>query len=236
MAVMIRLCPSCHTERPIEELYCQGLVDKVPCNWDLSSVSVTESGRVAAPPVPAIVSGPVCANGHLVSVGDLICAQCGADLTSITGSAPTVIAGWEQGRILPSTSRVRERFVVVRRADGLRAVMTLYSPGYEPDPSVYNVLRGLSRDHVPEILETGRWEGRAYEVNEELTGGMLAELGLLPGDTATLMRVVSEVGSALHSFSERGLRHRDLRPGAILVRQRESARPGDYQLWLWATV
>ncbi len=218
---MIRFCPSCHTERPLEELYCQGLLDEVPCNWDLSSILVTESGRVAAGPGPVIVSGPVCANGHLVSVGDLICPQCGADLTPITGSAPTVIAGWEQGRVLPSTSRVRERFVVARQADGLKAVMTLYSPGYEPDPSVYNVLRGLSRDHVPDILETGRWEGRAYEVNEELTGGTLAELGLLPSDTATLSRVVSEVGSALHSFSERGLRHRDLRPGAILVRQRD---------------
>ena len=118
--------------------------------------------------------------------------------------------------------------------------MTLYSPGFEPDPSIYDVLRGLSRDHVPEILETGRWECRAYEVNEELTGGTLAELGLLPNDSTTLSRVISEVGSALHSFAERGLRHRDLRPGAILVRQRDpldlvitsfgSARLSDFDL------
>ena len=33
-----------------------------------------------------------------------------------------------------------------------------------PDAEVYDVLRTLSRDHVPEIIETGRWEDRAFEV------------------------------------------------------------------------
>jgi hypothetical protein len=97
-------------------------------------------------------------------------------------------------------------------------VITLYNPGSEPDPSVYDVLRSLPRDHVPEIIETGRVEGRAYEVTEEFTAGTLADLGLLPDDMSTLSRVISELGGALNSFAERGLRHRDLRPTAILVR------------------
>ncbi|MGG7382312.1 protein kinase domain-containing protein, partial [Escherichia coli] len=51
---------------------------------------------------------------------------------------------------------------------------------------------------------------------------------------------VEELGKCLHSFSEHGLRHRDLRPGAILVRQKDpldlvvtgfgSARLSDFDL------
>ena len=70
---------------------------------------------------------------------------------------------------------MRERFIVVHPSDGRQAVMTLYSPGSEPDPSVYDVLRVLPRDHVPEIVETGRTDGRAYEVTEEFTDGTAAQ-------------------------------------------------------------
>ncbi len=112
--------------------------------------------------------------------------------------------------------------------------------GSEPDPSVYDVLRCLPLDHVPEILATGRWEDRAYEVVEELTGGTLEAVGLLPNDFQTISQIVNEVGRALHAFSEVGLRHRDLRPRNILIRSHNpldlvvigfgSARLSDFDL------
>src|SRR5262249_31964757 len=105
---------------------------------------------------------------------------------------------------------------------------------------VYEVLRTLDREHVPDLLDTGHWDGRAYELSEDLRGGTLADVGLLPDDLATLSRIVSEIGSALHALSEHGLRHRDLRPRAILIRTREpldlvvtgfgSARLSDFDL------
>ncbi|HKY30812.1 MAG TPA: AAA domain-containing protein, partial [Pyrinomonadaceae bacterium] len=186
-----------------------------------------------------------CPKGHTVSAGDLLCSICGADIDQVATPAEppieeiTVIDGWHLRQPLQSDSKVEERFLAVNET-GEQAVLRLYTAGSEPDPSVYQVLRLLSIDHTPRIIATGRWQDRAYEVNEELTGGTLAELGLLPNDSAMFERVVEELGKCLHSFSEHGLRHRDLRPGAILVRQKDpldlvvtgfgSARLSDFDL------
>ncbi|WP_116811556.1 AAA domain-containing protein [Steroidobacter cummioxidans] len=221
---MIRLCPNCRTERALTELFCLGEFESAPCSWDLTSTPISEPGRGHEPQTPV---GAVCTNGHPMAVGDFLCAQCGADVATAISERPATaetsadIGGWRRVRELPSSDKVRERFIVARVTDGYQAEMSLYSVGSEPDPAVYEVLRRLPRDYVPEILQTGRWEGRAFEVTEELTGGTLADLGLLPEDETTLSRIVSEIGAALHSFAERGLRHRDLRPGAIVVRTRD---------------
>ncbi|WP_221262583.1 AAA domain-containing protein [Sphingomonas kyeonggiensis] len=260
----MRFCLNCRTERPLDEMFCEGDLDGRLCDWPLSSIPIrpegwrppVAAGPATAPPAPA---APVCVNGHEVAEGDLLCATCGGDIadgaasagavtaTASDGEVPdepaaaeTTVAGWRLLRRLATTSVVRERYETVRNADGREAVLTLYSNGSEPDPEVYDALRTLDRDHVPEIFETGRWEDRAYEVSEDLRGGTLADLGLLPDDTATLSAILREVGGALAVFAECGLRHRDLRPGAIMVRAREpldlvvtgfgSARLSDYDL------
>src|SRR3546814_2231335 len=79
----------------------------------------------------------------------------------------------------------------------------------------------LDRDHVPEVLETGHYGDRAYEVTEDLRGGTFADLGLVADDVATLSRILEEVGGALGAFAECGLSHRDMRPGASMVRRSE---------------
>lgn len=210
------------------------------------------TGTDASPsPVPGD-AGRRCPNGHAVEPGFVACLECGAEVGEASASpppaeaggeaaeGPTVIDGWELGRRLASTSRVQERFVATHREHGRRGVMTLYAGGSEPDPAVYDVLRRLPRDHVPEVLATGRWHDRAWEVGEELTETTLADLGVLTDDHAVLRRILSEVGGALHAFAEVGLRHRDLRPGAIVVRARDpldlvvtgfgSARLSDFDL------
>ena len=224
---MMRFCPNCETERPITELVCEGVVDGRACGWDLNGLPLKAEGWRPAPPVIAAApaDGPTCQNGHAMSVGDLLCPVCGADLAEealTSDGSPaevTEIAGWRLERALPLTSETEARYLVSR--DGREAVLTLYAPGREPDAEIYDVIRSLNRDHVPEILETGRWEDRAFEVSEDLKGGTLAELGRLSNDVETLSQVLFEVGKVLGAFAEVGLRHRDLRPGAILVRERE---------------
>ncbi len=181
-----------------------------------------------------------CVNGHPMDAGDLLCLECGADVAPPSGpsendeSGPsdhrdgpplppdaTRIDGWRLLRPISNTDGVRERYVAEHDASARQAVLTLYRPGAEPDPAIYDVLGRLPREHVPEILATGRWDGRAYEVAEELSGGTLADLGIAVHDMAAIRHVVDELGRALQAFSEAGLRHRDLRPGTLLVRSRE---------------
>jgi primosomal replication protein N'' len=203
-----------------------------------------------------------CMNGHLMDGGDLICLACGADpaaesqasqpgtatgandqAANAEGTLPreeTQIDGWRLLRQILSTDGTRERYIVQHCGDNRQAVLTLYRPGAEPDPSVYEVVRRLPREHVPEIIATGRWDGRAYEVAEELSSGALADSGVVLSDVATIRHVVDELGQALHSFSEAGLRHRDIRPGTLLVRSHDpldlvisgfgSARLSDFDL------
>jgi primosomal replication protein N'' len=183
-----------------------------------------------------------CLSGHPMNDGDLMCLECGADpasqsghpvearvngteqateTTSLPAQEETQIDGWRLLRQISNTDGVRERYICQHVDTNRQAVLTLYRPGAEPDPTVYDVVRRLPREHVPEIITTGRWDGRAYEVAEELSGGTLADVGIAFSDLATIRHVVSELGQALHSFSEAGLRHRDLRPGTLLVRSRD---------------
>jgi hypothetical protein len=263
---MMRFCPNCETERPIDEVFCAGSVGDEFCNWDLTQLPISKSGwRPPNPDVRAEAVAAVsrtCTNGHALSSGDIICVVCGADpgaqnpgLSTSAASAGstepthelptqglegTVIHGWRLHRRLPTSSAVRERFIAVREDDGHQAVLTLYAEGAQPDPAVYDVLRTMPRDHVPELFETGHWQGRAFEVSEELTGGTLADIGPVAGNLETVRRTVEELGKALQAFSQAGLRHRDLRPGTLLVRRRDpldlvvtgfgSARLSDFDL------
>ncbi|QYD70764.1 DUF4011 domain-containing protein [Paraburkholderia edwinii] len=182
-----------------------------------------------------------CTNGHPMNDGDLICLECGADpttsanaqghssssdgaggdTTTLPETTETQIDGWRLVRQISSTDGVRERYVAQHCDTNRQAILTLYRDGAEPDTSVYDVVRRLPREHVPEIIATGRWNTRAYEVAEELSGGTLADVGIAVRDLAAIRHVVDELGQAINSLSEAGLRHRDLRPGTLLVRSRE---------------
>lgn len=256
---MIRFCPNCQTERPLSDVVCEGVIGDKPCHWDLSGEPIRAAGwqppqivETLAPPSP---EARVCPNGHPVNDGDVMCFECGAELQNDAPSdaptledvtdlieevtTPTVIDGWQLERDLQEPSEANERFTAVHTETNLQAILTLYRTGAEPDPTVYDVLRSL-QDHAPKIISVGRWLDRAYEVIEDVKGGTLTELGFFANNLDLTKSVVSEIGRALHSFSESGLRHRDLRPEKILIRSREpldlvitgfgSARLSDFDL------
>ncbi len=240
---MIRFCPNCQSERSLSEIFCEGSIQGQPCGWDLSAEAIHPAGwrpqpvltqEAIAPPAsePPAASAPLCANGHPLQPGDLMCLECGAapaegplpmqaEATPQPAVTETLIDGWRLLRQIASSDGVRERYLAEHAEGARQAVLTLYRPGAEPDPAIYDVIRRLPREHVPEILATGRWDERAYEVVEELTGGSLAELGTVLEDREAVRHVVRELGHALHVFNEAGLRHRDLRPASLLVRSHE---------------
>lgn len=257
MTELVRYCPSCHTERAVSEVSCEGEVDGHQCNWPLLEIQITPAGWRPASVVPAeptarLVAEAVtmCTNGHRLAPGDFLCPECGAEAaqpgqptfvdTQPGAQAETVIAGWRVLRQISSTAGRRDRYQVQEEAGERTAILTLYHHGWEPDPSVYDALGRVPLAHVPEILASGRWEDRAYEVAEELAGGTLADLGIVAPDSAAIRRIAYELGKALDALAEVGLRHRDIRPGTLLVRNRDpldlviggfgSARLSEYDL------
>ena len=221
-----RLCPKCKSHRGVEEFVCANESSGVLCHWDLTNEEIHDG---QPDPQPEAAQGSTgtgdarvlhCPNGHCVSEGDLICPECNAELQFLTQTHE--IAGWVVLSQLPTEGSVRSRYRVRRPSDGREAVLTLYSPGAEPDTTVYDALKKrVPRDHIAEILEFGRWDERAYEVAEEILLGSLVSLAIEPSDTATIRRVVEEIGTALASFMDVGLRHRSLSPDKILVRSRD---------------
>ena len=211
-----------------------------------------------APPMRG--QAQTCPHGHAVGPGDVMCPECGADIeVALDDSAvspdssapernhregvpdlPPAPEGWRIERKLPPAGHVRESFVAERVEDGRKGMLSLYAAESDPDPEIYQALGTVSTGHVPEILETGRLGERAYEITEFIDGGTLADVGVPAGDLGHLRHVLTEIGTALAALAECGLRHRDLRPDAILVRSRKpldlviadfgSARLSDYDL------
>jgi len=257
---MIHYCPKCKTERPLSELFCEGKVASAPCEWSLSDEPLRQPGwrppvLVTEEAIRNVQAVSLCTNGHSMAADDFICMTCGADRAAEAPAAPAAAApttetptpdmvdtidGWRLVRQLSSTPKIRDRYVARHEGSGQSGVLTIYHHGAEPDPAIYEVLRRLERDHVPELLATGRWDERAYEVSEELTGGTLKDLGIVATDVDSIRHIVFELGKALHAFSEVGLRHRDIRPATLLVRNRDpldlviggfgSARLSDFDL------
>jgi len=112
-ATMIRFCPNCSTERSLVEMFCEGSVDDQRCDWSLAEVPIRPIGwrpAVVIPAQPPVPSGQrlSCVNGHPMEEGDLICAQCGADVaagsdeTSTEDQPPPMparqIEAWERCR------------------------------------------------------------------------------------------------------------------------------------------
>jgi hypothetical protein len=236
------------------------------CGWTLMDEPMRLQGwrpepMVTVQDLPLTVLVAACTNGHALDPGDLMCMVCNAERETLNGNAgdgtvanggdgllrnepvpeqETVVDGWRLLRQLDGNGRVQERYLVAHDERAAEAILTLYQNGFEPDPAVYEVLGRLPREHVPEVYATGRWNGRAYEVTESLHGGTLADLGIVATDADGIRRIVSELGHALHALSEVGLRHRDIRPGTLVVRSREpldlvvtgfgSARLSDFDL------
>ncbi|MDR2209139.1 MAG: DUF4011 domain-containing protein [Azoarcus sp.] len=260
---MIRFCPNCQTERDLSEFFCAGEVDGVPCNWDLSGEAIHAEGWrpariVSAPPLPdAIGSAPTgqtrCLNGHAMEAGDFICLVCGADVDSQNlpalheADAPEaaqreirVIDEWRILHEQPSTHQSVDCFAVCHEHSAQEAALWLFKTGAEPEPLVYEKLQGISQAHVPQVFAWGRWENRFYCVLESFSGRNLADLGAVIKDESGVRHIVQELGEALDSLTEAGIRHRDLSPDLLLVRADEpldlvitgfgSARLSDFDL------
>jgi primosomal replication protein N'' len=229
-----KLCPNCLQRRPFTEMFCEGLTDGMPCQWDLTSVPIVaaEPWGGGQPPAPVLA----CPDGHPVSSGDLICPVCGlgVDLPPPTEGLdepsqapfeappePTFIDGWEvvSRRDMPGSSL--ERFTVHRSSDGLQGILSVYPPPLRPTPGLYEAIRALGPRPCATILASGEHGGRHFEIAEAPACGTLAELTLDPQDTDRVRELARVLGDAIGALARAGIRHCDLRPEAILIHRLE---------------
>ena len=237
----IRCCPSCHSERPVHEMYCQNVVDGSQCGWLLMNVPQTPLGGTVEIEAPQEQNTRYCGNGHAVGIDDFMCMECGADVVEeLTIPEEETVRKIDQYTIVESlkiSSATKECFLV-KDAREHPYFLTLYHQDFEPDKAIYDVLETSDVDHVAQLIKTGYFEDRFFEVTERITGGSIGKMEYLNEDQ--LEKLVDEIGRALRDFSDSGIRHRDLCPNNILIRDKNSfdlvvidfssARLSDYDL------
>lgn len=231
---LVRLCPQCRQERPVEEVNCSAEIDGHPCNYPLfdqpwerrtEATSVVQDGsngdheiEVVAPSSAAEL---VCPNGHQISRGDHICLSCGASIASEFDQSPatSVIAGWQLTRPLPRRSSQVERFIAQPESNGSNeCVLNIFADAVSPDESIYEPLQKLSYSGIISLRQNGRFEGRYYDVWEEPSQRTLEDIIVSgPMSEQNLELAVTQLGYSLDILANLGIRHRDIRPCNVIV-------------------
>lgn len=229
---LVRRCPNCGSARASMEVNCENVVNGDECGWNLSTEPLVDPHAPAEPPQPLAApqtASALCVNGHPLEEGDQVCMVCGGDLAPQTTTEPTaqgdanlpatVIDGWTVHERLPGRDgEPWERFLAGREDSEEPALLTLYCAGAEPDPAVHDALRRMPTDHTPRLFATGRFNGRAYDVTEHIRGGSLSTREYPAAAPERFRILIDEIGRALSSFAEIGMRHRELRPDTVLIR------------------
>ena len=174
MTTLYRLCPNCSSRRPLSEAYCEGVQGEGHCQWDLLSVEISEEipGQTGTAPIPSPVAQPLCANGHVLGEGDIICLECGASATEVGSQSPEiqpdpnakVIQGWhlEYRRNQQTPKAPYEEYFAVNSGEQ-NAIVRLYDINHSPDPNVMTALKRLPSEIVPNPIYFGDHEdNRGY--------------------------------------------------------------------------
>jgi hypothetical protein len=101
-------------------------------------------------------------------------------------------------------------------------VVKVYRPGMSLEDAAIDELRAgaTDRSHVVPILDFGRTGGVAWEVQEYVPGGSLADVFKRRApfaDLSVALRLTRQLWAAITYLHERHLIHRDLKPSNVLV-------------------
>ena len=111
-----------------------------------------------------------------------------------------------------------------------RALLKIIAPGVLVAPGFQArherdvaLLRSFQHPHVMTLLDAGSADGATYVAMRPLPGPMLAELIVRYGrlDHGRVTELAVQISAALDAAHERGLVHRGLSPGSIVVSERD---------------
>jgi primosomal replication protein N'' len=222
MTIYVRNCQGCKEERSEQEVFCGN------CGWNLTQEALCLPGQLEK--VHEIVLAvPTdkrhCTNGHPLDDGDEMCLDCGAFIAEEAieeniQTNETIIDGWSVIERLESDSEIYEKYIVARH--DYRAQLTYFCPDTHPDISIYEIIKRLPKDSVPELLAYGEWEGRRYEVTDVISQTGLLSLLSDSVDLKTIQQIVMSIGKILSLLASNGLRHGNIRPENILITNKET--------------
>ena len=222
MTTQVRKCQGCKEERSEEEVLCGN------CKWDLTQEPLYFPGQIQSTQEIVTADRRLCLNGHALADGDEMCfvSNCGASaveneclVVESPHSNATVIDEWTVICKLDSHNEAFECFMVERH--GYRAFLTFYHQEIHQDLSIYEILKRLPKEYVPELLAYGEWEGRQYEVTDQISKPSLLDLITGIVDLDTVRQIIRSIGKILCTLEENGLRHCNLRPENILINNRD---------------
>ena len=89
----------------------------------------------------------------------------------------------------------------------------------------------LSHPHIVPIYEVGEHGGRPFFTMEFVSGGSLRErIDEFRGDQRAIAQLIAAVARAVEHANRRGILHRDLKPGNILLDERREPHVTDFGL------
>jgi serine/threonine protein kinase len=137
--------------------------------------------------------------------------------------SPSLVAGRGDFDILMEIGRGRAGVVYMAWQKNLRRIVALKmlrgsASGRQALPAEAEALARLIHPNIVQIYERGEWEGNLFLVLEYVDGGSLTQCWLrAPQPARAAAALVETLTRAVQYAHERGVIHRDLRPGNILL-------------------